>query len=339
MHQRQEPDSKEPNQASTHPPKDIGSSTSADAPQSRNAARSELRVKPGSKQSSPAVVRRATGPQTMAGKQKSRYNALKSGIFAKVALLKGESRAEYSSLLNGLREDLQPQGTLETALVENLAVLLWRKRRFLRAESAEITDAVAFKSFDSVQAQLLEIWDRSRAGETAGGMLRHSSNPFLIGQGIDILKTFRDLFEKSGFVKGEDPWLLRKLFGLDHDGAAPLGISRTFQLYSRLATDAAKGDETPHSPDELKKEMLEMLDEEIKHLARLKELQHTIDDQKGECQTIAALVPSQDVMERLIRYEAHLSREFDRTLSQLERLQRVRLGQPVPPTVRLELSR
>jgi hypothetical protein len=61
--------------------------------------------------------------------------------------------------------------------------------------------------------------------------------------------------------------------------------------------------------------------------------------QKGEYQTIAALVPSQDVVERLLRYEAHLGREFDRTLNQLERLQRIRLGQPVPPSVRVELSR
>jgi hypothetical protein len=32
--------------------------------------------------------------------------------------------------------------------------------------------------------------------------------------------------------------------------------------------------------------------------------------------------------QRLSRYEAHLSREFDRTLSQLERLERMRLGHP-----------
>jgi hypothetical protein len=307
--------------------------------QAREAERSRWNELVGHKTSPSSPARTPTGPRTTAGKQRSRYNALKSGIFAKVVLLKGESAAVYGSLLKGLQEYFQPQGTLEAALVEYLAVLLWRKRRLLRAESAEITNAIGFKSIDSVQAQLLEIWDRSRTGETAGGMLRHSSNPFLIGQAVDILKTFRGLFEKSGFVRGEDPWLLRKLYGLDHDGAAPLGIFRTFQLYTMLATDAPKGNETPHSPDELKKEMLEMLDEEIRHLEGLKVLQQTIEEQKAECQTIAALVPSQDVTERLVRYEAHLSREFDRTLSQLERLRRIRLGQPVPPTVRLELSR
>jgi hypothetical protein len=60
--------------------------------------------------------------------------------------------------------------------------------------------------------------------------------------------------------------------------------------------------------------------------------------QRTEYQEIAAFVPSQHVTERLIRYENHLSREFDRTLNQLERHQRMRSGQRVPPSLRVELS-
>lgn len=40
-------------------------------------------------------------------------------------------------------------------------------------------------------------------------------------------------------------------------------------------------------------------------------------------------IPDSHRLERLLRYEASLERAFDRTLSQLERLQRMRLGQPV----------
>ena len=42
--------------------------------------------------------------------------------------------------------------------------------------------------------------------------------------------------------------------------------------------------------------------------------------------------------DEFIRYEVNLERAIDRTLAQLERLQRMRLGQPVPPPVKLELS-
>lgn len=43
--------------------------------------------------------------------------------------------------------------------------------------------------------------------------------------------------------------------------------------------------------------------------------------------------------ELALRYESNLERAFDPTLSQLERLQRTRLGQPVPPRIELDLNR
>ena len=41
---------------------------------------------------------------------------------------------------------------------------------------------------------------------------------------------------------------------------------------------------------------------------------------------------------RLLRYEASLDRSFARTLDQLERLQRMRRGQPAPPSVIVEIN-
>ncbi len=43
------------------------------------------------------------GPRTQQGKERSKHNALKYGIFSKVVVLKGESQAEFEDLLNGLR--------------------------------------------------------------------------------------------------------------------------------------------------------------------------------------------------------------------------------------------
>jgi hypothetical protein len=53
----------------------------------------------------------------------------------------------------------------------------------------------------------------------------------------------------------------------------------------------------------------------------------------------ASLVLPQEVLDRVLRYEASLDRSFDRTLNQLERLQRMRLGHALPPSVRVEPSR
>jgi hypothetical protein len=39
-----------------------------------------------------------------------------------------------------------------------------------------------------------------------------------------------------------------------------------------------------------------------------------------------------------MRYEAHLGREFDRTLQQIERLRRIKTGQPTPAPIEVKLS-
>ena len=75
-----------------------------------------------------SIVRRATGPRTERGKQNSKNNALKHGIFSQVVLLKSEARAKLNSLLRVLwrirrlinedREQTQEDvglGALETA--------------------------------------------------------------------------------------------------------------------------------------------------------------------------------------------------------------------------------
>jgi hypothetical protein len=110
--------------------------------------------------------RNATGPRTPQGKQRSKYNALKHGLFSKVALLKGESIAGYNSLLEGLRQDFEPHGKLENVLVEYLAVLLWRKSRFLQAEHAEVSKK-DFLDMDMVLTTEARLMDYVRREETA----------------------------------------------------------------------------------------------------------------------------------------------------------------------------
>ena len=81
-----------------------------------------------------ATRARGGGPRTRLGKEKSKYNSLKHGIFSRSVVLKGEPRREYEALLSGLQNDFEPKGTCEGATVEKLAVLYWRYRRFIVSE-------------------------------------------------------------------------------------------------------------------------------------------------------------------------------------------------------------
>src|SRR6266446_491640 len=93
-----------------------------------------------------ASLHKSTGPRTPQGKQRSKYNALKHGIYSKAPLLKDESLADYNSLL--------------LLLVENLAILTLRRRRFLKAEVAEIAKGTEFLGADDLRRLEFEAQDR-----------------------------------------------------------------------------------------------------------------------------------------------------------------------------------
>ena len=85
-------------------------------------------------ETSTASAQKGGGPRTHQGKENSKLNATKHGIFSKVVVIKDESRAEFEDLLNGLRNYFQPHGTFEEIWVERLATLLWRERRLIIAD-------------------------------------------------------------------------------------------------------------------------------------------------------------------------------------------------------------
>ena len=67
-----------------------------------------------------------------------RFNALKHGILSRYTVLPHEDADEYEALLAALVEEHQPAGATEVHLVEELAGIIWRKRRVLQAEGATI---------------------------------------------------------------------------------------------------------------------------------------------------------------------------------------------------------
>lgn len=280
---------------------------------------------------------RMTGPRTTAGKNRSRYNAVKAGIFSRAVVLKDESLTDYEALLTGYRDHFQPQGTFENSLVDKLAMLDWRRKRLVCAERAEIESSIRFKSLDLMTAQKLEAWDALRMADTDGGTLRHESNPYVVRDALEILTQFRDIFEKTGFEKGYDFWVLRKLYGLDRAGAAPFGFLQSLVALSKIAAEFQKEHKSSR-PDDWKQYAIDLVDNEINRLRTWQDVHERLNHLRREYAATAALVPDQDKMEKFVRYEAHLSREFDRTLNQLERCQRMRLGQPVAPTIKVDVT-
>lgn len=83
-------------------------------------------------------AQKSAGPKTETGKAVTRLNAVRHGVLSSVAVAIGEDQELFDSWLAHLAEEFQPATPLEQALVEKIAVALWRSRRLLQAEAAAI---------------------------------------------------------------------------------------------------------------------------------------------------------------------------------------------------------
>src|ERR1700730_13654204 len=269
--------------------------------------------------------RKSTGPRTQAGKQRAKFNATTHGIFAKAIVLKNESWTEFEALRNGLFQDMQPQGTLETETYMDYVWNRWSRRRLLRAISAEIAEKVEFLEADNNRVQKTEAWDTERWGSASGGSLKFSNNYFMLGTSKEILKQIRRSVETTGFNVTYDSILLKTLYGHNADGTPPFGVF-TLYLQAQAWASAAEGGNQKVIADKLKKELIEKLDEEIKNLSAMENAVLDEEVMRGQFRSDRALVLSQDLLDRYMNYEAYLDRRGDKIMRRYAHLQRARLA-------------
>jgi hypothetical protein len=81
---------------------------------------------------------RSKGPVTPEGKLASVQNSLKHGLFADAVTIDGECTEAFTALHNALFERLQPEGPIETALVENMVMCRWRQMRLWVMEKSAL---------------------------------------------------------------------------------------------------------------------------------------------------------------------------------------------------------
>jgi hypothetical protein len=86
---------------------------------------------------------RKTKPPQSGNYQAVALNAVKHGILSRLVVLPHEDESEFAGLLSALVDEHQPAGMTEQHLVEELAGIIWRKRRALIAEGAIINRNLA----------------------------------------------------------------------------------------------------------------------------------------------------------------------------------------------------
>ena len=75
-------------------------------------------------------------PAETAGTEITRFNALRHGVLSRYTVLPWENSDEYRAVMEALVAEHVPQGPTEEHLVEEIAGIVWRKRRLRLAEAA-----------------------------------------------------------------------------------------------------------------------------------------------------------------------------------------------------------
>ncbi len=255
----------------------------------------------------------STGPKTLAGKARAAKNALQHGILSREVVIRSgagaENSAEYAALHAALRDDLDPRGALEELLVEKLAAVTWRWRRVLRFEAgairADSDEPVSAESLKLLQRLEEEVeyqteFERELTPEKLNA--RKPSEGFAVWllhaldrQGIDV----DVMFDLEGADLEERAW-------------TKADLERALRAYAeQIGTESLE-----HALWDVRFKMTKTLYALRPQVVALR-LKH-------EREALLASLPYGEQLERLIKYEATLSREMERTLSQLERARALR---------------
>ena len=304
---------------------------------------------------------RSTGPRTVRGKRIVARNAIKHGFLAREAVITAgegkETLEEFQSLIDGLGEYYAPVGVVEELLVQTVATCWWRKARVLRAENGEIRrrlDTVAvdldLRNSDKVNLDLTlthldvdlfraenqadeEVSTRERwlAIQAAQSNLRghHSGVTYLSA----LLKKAKSEIASEGYISEK----------------TRMGIVEAFCFWDSLfaltcsnaGPKAAKVEGQPLAiveDKESRKKLVAFIDERLDRISLFKK--YTLEREKlnRDSETRSFSLPPAVATDKLLRYEAHLDRQLYRAMDQLERVQRQRRGDNVPPPLNINLG-
>ena len=278
----------------------------------------------------PRAPRRSGGPRTERGKKRSSRNAIRHGIFSGVVLPR-ESPREYQRVFNDFCSYLKPNDGVERMLVEKLAANLWRTRRLILAESIEVVNTSERAKMETAVAGFR---DRQKR-ENMGRLIASDAHSPSLERAIELLRQLRARIQERGFDIDEDTLILFQLFGPLEGDHLPMDSQIVYGYWLRYSYIKTKnmGAKDGTALEDAKKHAIEMIDQQIEVAESRRAVLELF-----EIVRKIGLFPSEVSREAIMRYESHLGRDSDRTLQQIERLRRIRSGQPTGAPIEVKLT-
>lgn len=291
------------------------------------------------------------GPATQNGKDVVRWNATRHGIRSPAPVVPGvEKQEDWEEHRHGVIESLSPVGHLEQVLAERVALLSWRLHRVIRYE----TESIALFQEQAED----DLADRRRFGTRVLGAAHPEDvrgNLKMARSDYRLLKRFPKLEDDkhlSAFDADRILWAVMEVTDRVAEGGVASedlleeisipGVPEDTQEredYDGWSAGAVRGGigAVANATDEDPEELLEVATNVARRDIIGKEQAAEQVKRDLERMSRERLLPDEKTLEKVARYEAHLSRGFFKALHELEALQARRTG-GVAPLARLDVD-
>jgi hypothetical protein len=280
------------------------------------------------------------GPRTEEGKEVVRWNATRHGIRSPAPVIPGvEKKEEWEEHRDGVIESLSPVGHLEEVLAERMALLSWRLHRVIRYETESIAlfqekaedDLARERRFESGPDRPEAVRGNAKSDEQDYKLLKRFSkmkdDKRLSSFDADII--IWGAMECADKVAEGEVDSLELLESISVPG---LPDSDSWEGYEGWTAGLVRAviEKVAKATDEEPEELLEAAIRSAKWKAERSKLEAEKVELDLRNMARERLLPDEKTLEKVARYEAHLSRLFYKTLHELEALQTRRSGGSAP---------
>jgi hypothetical protein len=291
------------------------------------------------------------GPKTAQGKEIVRWNATRHGISSAAPVVPGlEKTDDWQEHRDGIIDNLSPVGHLEVTLAERVVLLSWRLHRVTRYETGAIAasqetieddihdhdrflSVMKHKGFESTHPE--DIRFEAKYYKQVYSALRRfpSLGPDKILKGTDASSVVWSVLMEAKKASGEEIDVeALDLPGVPEDAAIEeLPAMKVADVRGCVEAIAAH---VSLDSDELLEAAIYEAGCEARSAAHKKEeVEQEISRKVRE-----RILPDEKTLEKISRYEAHLSRQLYHALHELENLQKYRTTGEGVPLARLDVQ-
>jgi len=261
-------------------------------------------------------------------------NALKHGLRASsLAVPILENAEDWEAHRRLVLQDLAPVGYLERILAERTAAILWRLGRVVRYESSEVSIAINEVGEDTIEPGAADPEREKENAETLARVHRLKPTAHVEGHEVEMVFSFMaeamdlDLEDEKVSSEVEVPEDFTGEYWSEFKGWTRESLEVAVKSLQKQA-----GNEYAHA-DPWERALSTARNAVIIAQAGQEAHAASLDKRRRE-----ALLPTDETLDKVSRYETTLERSLFRTLHELQRLRAGRSGAPLLPPAAVDVD-